>query len=207
MRGLSLTLWVLVCACGSAYANWMEFNAGCPEGSSPIIRSGEIASNRISFDVELSGLLAETVQYDSDSYLRFNSSPGTVVLENTGFPELPHLTCFVAVPDGVDLEISCVRTCLETISSLPVYPAPLYSVVSEHGMTWVEEFFRKDQAAYTSTQWYPSVTADLVGEFRLRDQRVAIVDVYPVQYLASEDSLRVWGDISIDVDFSGSGAL
>lgn len=204
MRRSILTLAVLLCSLGIARSEWMEFNAGCPEGNSPIIRSGEIASNRISFDVELSGLLAEVVQYDSNNYLRFSSSPATVVLQNTGFPEIPHLICFVAVPDGVDLEISCTRTCLETISSLPVYPAPLDSVVNEHGITWVEEFFRKDQAAYSSTQWYPSETASLVGEFRLRDQRVAIVDVYPVQFIASEDSLRVWGDISIEVSF-GNG--
>jgi len=200
MRIIILVAIVLV---GTLQAEWLNFNAGCLEGNAPTVRYGETTSDCISFDVETSGLLVETVEYDNQEFLRFNSSPGTVVLENTGFPELPHFTCFVVVPEGVDLDISCTRSCLETIQTLPVYPAPLDSVVSEHGMTWVEEFFRKDPAAYTSSQWYPSETVDLVGEFRLRDQRVAIVDVYPVQYLASEDSLRVWGDISVNVEFSG----
>jgi hypothetical protein len=128
----------------------MEFNSGCSEGSTPSIRFGETTADRINFDVELSGLLSDAVQYDSDEYLRFNKSPGTVVLSRTGFPEVPHVTCFVAVPDGVDLDLSYTRTCLETISSLPVYPAPLDSLVHEEGITFIKESSRREPDSYSN---------------------------------------------------------
>lgn len=198
MRTIMLVAIMLV---GILEAEWLDFNAGCLEGSAPTVRYGETTSDCISFDVETSGLLAETVEYDNQEFLRFYSSPGMVPLDRIGFPELPYLTSFIAVPDGVDLDATCSRTCLETIKCMPVYPAPLDSIVTEHGVTWVAEFFRKNLTAYSSTEWYPSETVSLVGEFRLRDQRVAIMNVFPVQYLASEDSLRVWGDISVDVEF------
>ncbi|MCK5036285.1 MAG: hypothetical protein KAS73_10360, partial [Candidatus Sabulitectum sp.] len=94
--------------------------------------------------------------------------------------------------------------CMEMIECLPVYPAPYDSLVHEQGVTFIDEFFEKDSSAYLSSEWYPSVTTEISGEFRLRDQRVAIVDVYPVQYLASEDSLRVWSDIEVKVNFQGT---
>ncbi len=34
--------------------------------------------------------------------------------------------------------------------------------------------------------------------------RVAVINVYPVQYLASEDSLRVWSDIEGQIEFDTS---
>ncbi|MCK5841875.1 MAG: hypothetical protein KAH31_06900, partial [Candidatus Sabulitectum sp.] len=135
---------------------------------------------------------------------RFNQSPGTVPMALTGFPELPVVTCFVAVPDGVDLDLSFSANCMEMIDCLPVYPAPYDSLVHEHGVTFIDEFFEKDSSAYLSSEWYPPVTAEISGEFRLRDQRVAIVNVYPVQYLASHGRLRVWSDIEVKVNFQGT---
>ncbi len=40
-----------------------------------------------------------------------------------------------------------------------------------------------------------------MGELRFREIRLAIYDVYPVQYLANDDSLRVWSDIQVTVTF------
>ncbi|NLP06163.1 hypothetical protein GX411_09465, partial [Candidatus Fermentibacteria bacterium] len=54
---------------------------------------------------------------------------------------------------------------------------------------------------YASEEWYPDTLVRLVGEFRLRDLRVGIVDVYPVQYLASEDSLRAWSDVEVALSY------
>ncbi len=204
MRKFGLLLIVLLVFAGLCYADWLEFNAGCPSGASPLVRHGITAPDYISFDVELQGLLSETLTHDSTQYLRFNQSPGTVPMDVTGYPEVPFVTCFVAVPDGVDLDLSFSASCEETIACLPVCPAPYDSLVHEQGITYIDEFFEKNPAAYSSLEWYPSVTAEISGEFRLRDQRVAIVDVYPVQFLASENRLRVWSDIEVKVNFQGT---
>ncbi|MCD6587896.1 MAG: hypothetical protein J7K88_05040, partial [Candidatus Fermentibacteraceae bacterium] len=188
----------------SSTAGWLEFGAGCPEGSQPVVYHTQTNSEFICFDVELQGLLSETLTHDNIDYLRFNQSPGTVPMDETGYPEVPFVTCFVAVPDGVDLDLSFHASCEETVECLPVYPAPCDSLVHEHGVTFIDEIFERDQAAYSSSEWYPSATAEISGEFRLRDQRVAIVNVYPVQFLASENRLRVWSDIEVKVTFQGT---
>ncbi|MCD6588374.1 MAG: hypothetical protein J7K88_07475 [Candidatus Fermentibacteraceae bacterium] len=204
MGKLGYILTVLLMFAGLCYADWLEFNAGCPSGTLPSVSRGVTEDDYISFDVELQGLLSETLTHDNIDYLRFNQSPGTVPMDETGFPEVPFVTCFVAVPDGVDLDLSFHASCEETVECLPVYPAPCDSLVHEHGVTFIDEFFERDQAAYSSSEWYPSVTAEISGEFRLRDQRVAIVNVYPVQFLASENRLRVWSDIEVKVNFQGT---
>jgi hypothetical protein len=188
----------------TASAEWLEFGAGCPEGSEPLTFHDITLEDLIAFDVELQGLQADTLINNSLPYLRFDRSPGTTTMDFVGYPELPVVVCFVAVPDESDLELTCSAACMESMECLPVYPAPLDSLVSDStGTPYITEFFRKDSAAYASEEWYPEELAEIVGEFHLRDQRVAIVSVHPVQYLASGDSLRVWSDIELSIGFVG----
>ena len=193
---------VLLTSMALAQASWLEFNAGCPEGSEPLVIHNGTWAGLLTFDVELRGLLADTITVDSQDYFRFSSSPGTVPSDRVGFPELPVVRRMVWLPDDSDITLEYSASCCEGIECLPVYPAPLDSLVDDSTCTpYIGEFFRKDSTAYSSTEWYPDTLARLVGEFRLRDLRVGIVDVYPVQYLASEDSLRVWSDIEVAISY------
>jgi hypothetical protein len=189
---------VLLSSMAFAQSSWLQFNAGASESSSPLVQFNGKWDEFLTFDIELRGLLAETVTVDSQDYLRFSRSPGTVPDDSVGYPELPVVRRLVWIPDDSDITLDYSANCCEGIECLPVYPAPLDSLVSDSTCTlYIGEYFRQDSAAYASEEWYPDTLARLVGEFRLRDLRVGIVDVYPVQYLASEDSMRVWSDIEI----------
>ena len=189
-----------------AQTEWLEFNAGTQGRTPPLVQYNGTWDDLLAFDVEVRGLLADTVEVDSVRYLRFNRSPGLTVADSIGYPELPVARCFVWVPDNTDLTLSWAANCPETRSSFPVYPAPLDSLREDSTSTpFIDEFFRKDSAAYASEQWYPDTLARLVGTFHLRDTRVAIVDVYPMQYLASDDSIRVWSDIEVALEFDDQG--
>ncbi len=208
MHTLPLLLSVVLLFSLPASSQWLEFNAGCPEGSEPLVIHNGTWDSFLTYDVELRGLLAETVTVASQAYLRFPSSPGTVPSDSVGWPELPVVRRMVWLPDDSDITLECSANCCEGIECLPVYPVPLDSLVSESTCTpYIGEYFRKDSSAYASEEWYPDTLARLVGEFRLRDLRVGIVDVYPVQYLASEDSLRVWSDIEVMLSWDEGNAV
>jgi hypothetical protein len=186
----------------SVSAEWLEFNAGTPENTCPLVQHNNAWDDFLTFDVELRGLLADTIEVDSTEYLRFNRTPGTVPSDSVGYPELPIVRCFIWVPDSTDLSLQYALNCLETIVSLPVYPVPLDSIRADSVVSpYIDEFFRKDSTAYESDEWFPDTLVRLTGEFHLRDARVAVIDVYPVQYLADDDSLRVWSDIEIMLTF------
>jgi hypothetical protein len=193
---------ILLASMALAQDSWLEFNAGASENSSPLVQFNGTWDSFLTFDIELRGLLAETVTVDSQDYLRFSKSPGAVPDDSVGYPELPVVRRMVWLPDDSDITLEYSANCCEGLECLPVYPAPLESLVTDStGASWFCELFSPDSAAYASDEWYPEVQAKLVGEFRLRDLRVGMVDVYPVQYLASEDSLRVWSDIEIALSY------
>ena len=208
MRARYLLPAVLLTSVAIAQDSWLQFNAGAPENSSPLVQFNGTWDSFLTYDVELRGLLAETVTVDSQAYLRFSHSPGTVPSDSVGWPELLVVRRMVWLPDDSDISLEYSANCCEGIECLPVYPVPLDSLVSDSTCTpFIGEYFRLDSTAYASEEWYPDTLARLVGEFRLRDLRVGIVDVYPVQYLASEDSLQVWSDIEVSLSWDAENAV
>ena len=198
---------VLLCFGGTIRAEWLNFNSGCSDGTEPVINYGRTTESYITFDVELRGLSSESILHSQETYCRYSKTPGVRMLSEEGFPELPVVTCFVAIPDDVSLSIASNRSCADFLENVNVYPAPSLELVSESGVTFYKEVFQKNAGAYTSSEWFPEAAAEISGEFRLRDQRIAVIDVYPVQYLASEDSLRVWSDIGVFLEFSASAPI
>ncbi|MBD3370311.1 hypothetical protein GF402_08120, partial [Candidatus Fermentibacteria bacterium] len=111
---------ILISTVATAQTEWLEFNAGAPEHSSPLTRYNAAWDEFLSFDVELRGLLADTVEVDSIRYLRFDGTPGITTMDSVGYPELPAVVCYVMVPDSTDLSVSAIAACLEKTSTLPV---------------------------------------------------------------------------------------
>jgi hypothetical protein len=199
---LGILLITSIITAGNLYAEWLDFNAGSDDATAPMEEFNKAWDEYLTFDVELRGLATDTLTEDSVSYLRFNNTPGIALTDSTGLPELPVVRCFVWVPDSTDLSFSYSANCADVISCLPVYPVPLDSLVDESSSAYfIDEFFRKDSVAYQSSSWYPNELVEYVSELRFREARMAIYDVYPVQYLAEYDSLRVWSDIQVTVTF------
>jgi len=198
MRTIMLAAIVLV---GILQAELLDFNAGSDEATAPMEEFNKAWDDCLTFDVELRGLSADTLTEDSVSYLRFSNTPGVAFTDSIGLPELPIVRCFVWVPDSTDLSFSYSANCADVISCLPVYPVPLDSLDDSSSSYFIDEFFRKDSVAYQSSSWYPNELVEYVSELRFREARIAVVDVYPVQYLAEYDSLRVWSDIQVTVAF------
>ncbi len=205
---LKTVILIAIVVAGNLLAGWLDFNAGSDNATSPLEEFNKAWDGYLTFDVELRGLSADTLTEDSVSYMRFNNTPGITLTDSTGLPELPVVRCFVWVPDSTDLSFSYSANCADVISCLPVYPVPLDSLVDDSSSAYfIDEFFRKDSVAYISSSWYPGELVEFVSELRFREARIAIYDVYPVQYLADEDSLRVWSDIQVTVTFDDTTSI
>jgi hypothetical protein len=142
---------VLLSSMAFAQSSWLQFNAGASESSFPLVQFNGKWDEFLTFDIELRGLLAETVAVDSQDYLRFSTSPGTAPADSVGYPELPVVRRLVWIPDDSDITLDYSANCCEGIECLPVYPAPLDSLVSDSTCTpYIGEYFRLDSAAYAS---------------------------------------------------------
>lgn len=169
-KPLVASILFLVFIAFSSNAEWLDFNAGTINNTFPLISYNHRLDELLTFDVELRGLIADTIEVDSVDYLRFNRTPGIILTDSVGLPELPIVRCFVWVPDSTHLSFSYAINCDETIGSIPVYPVPLDSIRADScSPSFIEEFFQIDSLSYLSTDWYPDTLVRFIDEFHFRE--------------------------------------
>jgi len=144
----------------------------------------------------------DTVFYDCEGFIRFVD---ITVSDIVGYPEVPMITCFVAVPDGVDPELEWCVTGEVEYSDFPVYPAPEHVISYENTQRIVEEF-RQDSAAYASCDWWPSERVRIVGETRICDQRLIQIQIFPVLFRACNNSQSAVSAVSVALTFDSTQA-
>ncbi|MCK5115896.1 MAG: hypothetical protein KAR44_04805 [Candidatus Aegiribacteria sp.] len=145
----------------------------------------------------------ESVEYDSLSYIRFTDSPLT---DSIGYPELPMITCLVAFPDSVTPYLEFAVSAQREQSVDPVYPAPAQVMSYEYTPAVVDSFVQ-DSTAYASDEFWPSERVRIIGETRICDQRLLIVQMFPAQYRASDSTLSTVMSFSVSVSFDSASAV
>jgi len=145
----------------------------------------------------------ETVEHDSLRYIRFNDSP---LSDSIGYPELPMITCLVAVPDSVTPELEYSISNERILSVLPVYPSPAHIISNEFTPDIIDSFVQ-DSTAYSSNKFWPSERVRIIGEIKICDQRLLQVQCFPAQYRAADSSLSVVSSFSVTVNFDSSEAI
>ncbi len=166
------------------------------------IHTTEADSSLVAFTIDTS-VDYDTVTYDSEDFIRFTRIPVTT---RTGWPEVPMITCMVAIPDSVDPVTSWALHGEKEFDVDPIYPAPKDSVIYVRTPE-VIEVFKQDSTAYASDTWWPAEQVDIVGDMRICDQRLLLLQIYPVSFLASEDRMRVISGFSIAVSFDSTEAV
>ncbi|MBN2858935.1 MAG: hypothetical protein JXK93_01565, partial [Sphaerochaetaceae bacterium] len=158
-------------------------------------------SSRIAFTVH-PPLSWEEVVYDSLDFIRFTDLP---LSDSTGFPELPMITCIVALPDSVTPYLEYAFTDMRDQFVDPVYPAPAQVLSCERTPAVVDSFVQ-DSTAYESDEFWPGENVRIIGETRICDQRVMQVQLFPALYRASDSTLRTVSTLSVSISFDSSSA-
>jgi len=159
-------------------------------------------STRISF-IAQTPVSWESFEYDSLDYIRFENSPLT---DSIGYPELPMITCLVAFPDSVTPYLEFAVSAERDQSVDPVYPAPAHVMSYEYTPAVVDSFVQ-DSTAYASDEFWPSERVRIIGETRICDQRLLIVQMFPAQYRASDSTLSSVLSFSVSVSFDSASAV
>ncbi len=145
-----------------------------------------------------------TVEHDNLRYIRFTDSPVTDI---TGLPELPAITCLVAVPDSVTPSIEYAFGPELEQSVLPVYPVPTLYVDTTLCTRSIADSFYQDSTAYASTTFWPAERVRLIGETRICDQRLLMIQLYPAQYRAADSTLSTVTSFRISVSWDSTEAV
>lgn len=129
---------------------------------------------------------------------------GKVVTQNKGFAELPYLNASVMIDPQKNVTLGIIPGEYEDISLD-------YPLVPSRGVIYRDQDpatvpYTIDPRSLTDT-WYPVRLAENTEPFILRDIRGTSVYVYPFQYNAAKQILRVYKSITVRVIENNSPAI
>jgi len=139
--------------------------------------------------------------------------PGWATTTQPGAPSLPTLAQAIGVPFGTALSVhaepgpahivalpgplapvatqSIAEDGLAPVDGIPAQPRPVLALV-------------EDAAIYTQAAVYPGALAEITGDGVVRQQRVAAIAAYPVQYNPATHELTIYEFLRVTVTFTAA---
>jgi len=153
----------------------------------------------------------DTVTSGQTEYVRI-SLPTASKIAHPGAPELPFLTETIAVPFDAVLEIKVIpgksqtRTVAADVIPAPTNTAdwgePEEGILLDHFPEVIQEII-PDIDIYTKDQNYPGILGDVSNIGVIRQQRIAGITLYPVQYNPVKQELTIYETLQVEVTFKG----
>ena len=132
----------------------------------------------------------DKVVVDFQEYHAF-SLPGEAVLFEEGRPSVPQITRYYRIPNSGSVELNIANAAFDLIEN--VNPLPVQSERKDF------DGFTKDVALYQRDEWYPSAIARISEPMLMRELRVVMVTLYPVQVNPVTHQARVYHTLDAEI--------
>lgn len=124
---------------------------------------------------------------------------GVLLPGNTGAPDLPVYSRYVAIPQGAKVKLKVKVLKKEKVTSKEIMPAPRIPKEDEDGAL----FYAKDNKIYSNNAFYPEKSVIVSKPMKIRGVDVVLVSISPFQYNPVTKVLKINRDIKIELDFEG----
>lgn len=121
---------------------------------------------------------------------------GAETTADTGYPQLPMYSAWVAIPAQGDFSVQVNRG--QVITKENINPQPVFTTDEE------EQNHSYNQDAYRSSSLYPASTYGHSEAQILRDFRLVQISLYPVQYNAAAKELQVCREMTVEIIMNGN---
>jgi len=158
-----------------------------------------INSSRDSVSVEINnyGFTSEIMNAGGEQYERIRIK-GCSRVSETGYPELPYIRKLIAIPECSDLDTNIQYSDTVELTDINIYPVP--ELVE--GYHCLEEQFSISDDAYNSDRYFPgNKPAIIKNVFKIRNQKVAEVHIYPIKYNPVKKTAVFIKDIDLTLSF------
>ncbi|MBN2566064.1 MAG: right-handed parallel beta-helix repeat-containing protein [Candidatus Eisenbacteria bacterium] len=153
--------------------------------------------------IEVPGVLSTASQEIGIDFRKLEF-PSCYRSDEVGHPALPAVRQLIATPAGCSISVSVSVPDSLTYSNSVVYPVPdVETRYTEEGYEYLEEEFAYDEEAYSMRGYYPTEIASVSRPGVLRGQGVALLTVYPIQFNAADDLIRVLPVLTVTLTFTG----
>jgi hypothetical protein len=140
------------------------------------------------------------IKHKNQEYSRL-SIMGFSHLQEPGLPALPSHIDLIAVPEGATYQLKLHEDLPIVYKTNSIYPA-LQPARDTEGAP--EPSFEIDEEFYATDQIFPQQSVQIVGTMTFRGLRLLMVQITPVQYNPSSNSLFVHQNIQYEIVFSGA---
>ena len=127
------------------------------------------------------------------------SMPGVFLPNDAGAPDLPGVSCFVAVPQGATASYEIVASRVRTVHGYDLGPAPVIPRENDDSPL----VYARDLAIYSRNAYYPESSVMVSEPTLMRGLDVVAVGITPFQYNPVTKELKIFTEFDLRVTFHG----
>jgi len=178
---------------------WIPFTSSTQ--SRPILKLHYSDNENVSFSVETTGMVVCDVLAKGKSYQRL-AIPDQNKFTEVGSPEIPVISQLIAIPECEQVLLQIIPVDSVYLDDYNVYPVPQYvEKYDPDGYSYLAEEFAINDSVYSVDGFYPNSSGKIAEWGSIREQRVARVEIYPIQFNPVAKRLKVYTRVKIDLDF------
>lgn len=201
--------WISLCILASISANafgnsweWLsftEFGNSSPASVEIIEQSGNTAL----VEMNLEGVYIQE-QRENGRAFHLLSIPQSDWMQESGKPKLPVVRTLLKIPSDTDVEIQLEDDSYTRLSGYIPYPAGEKAIRRSHGeFVSVDEEFAFDNDLYSGNAIYPQNIFNISFLGNFRQQRLAQLEFYPIQYDPHSTELICHYSIRVRLSYIG----
>jgi len=155
------------------------------------IRITETSSSGLVIQFDMPELKSDSIEVDGKTFQAVSFDKCSFTYES-GKPQVPMISVMLGIPETSDPNVSVLDTVINTLNGYRL--PPVKDDTSEPSINIANSI--------QTSGFYPSGLVKIVPMGYLRQQRVACLNIYPIQYNASTGQLKVYKSLKIGITFS-----
>lgn len=167
-------------------------------GDDDLIRLTTINEKVIDLEVSIHDLRVETRQEGAGTYHQLRI-PEFGLTQDIGKPQLPVRGVLLGLPASGGMSLEVLENPVQRLTGYHIYPVPRSIVDPKTGI--IQNQFLMDSVVYSTDSFYPEVIVREGFSGYMRDQRVAQILFYPVQFNPVSGVVIVHQKIKVRITF------
>lgn len=194
-------LTMLLCVSIVVFARpWTEeddITIGIPDENNVLINVERLTTGHLRINFSSPQIQTERVELDKRFWTAYTMAGETRPWEE-GKPMVPRIARAVRLPDLGNVDVIIRNASYTDITNVDVLPQQELPHFAEAG-GYVKRNFVMDGYAYSNDAWYPNELAFVGDAAILRDMRIAVLAVHPVQVNPTTRTVRIYNYIDIEI--------
>lgn len=177
--------------------------AGPPSGNHLKVLGSD--GQAVVLELKVGDFQTETIEHEGQVYHRI-IIPEMAQSARAGEPQIPLCGAMIGLPSPEGVSVQIVDASYETLNGYRLYPAPEMIARGDNfddNLTGdIKQTFALNKNIYSTNAFYPGAVVEIGYTGYMRDQPVAQVQFYPVQYNPATSELRLYRRILAKITWS-----